>query len=187
MSWRTTGVLFLMLLVLGGIVYWQQQAAGPTEPTPAPASGAGTFAETVPLLPDLTTDDVQRLEVSRTGSGDRRTYQQEEGIWTQTVPTTTQVLSSTIVTALQSLLDAGSRRTLSPDANPLDAYGLAEPGSTIVIAARRDGATARHTFYVGNLTPAGDAYYLQKAGDPRIHIVASFPINNILDLLLPNP
>lgn len=186
MNWRTTGVLFFLLLVLGGIVYWQQQAAGPAEPTPTPALGPGTFAETVPLLPDVAIDDVQRLEVSRDAGKDRRIYEQENGIWTQTVPTTTQVLSPTIVTPLQSLLDAGSRRTLSPDANPLEAYGLAKPGSTIVVAVRREGATARHTFFVGNLTPAGDAFYLHKAGDPRVHIVTSFPINNILELL-PDP
>lgn len=183
MNWRTTGILFLLLLLLGAVVYWQKQSGEAEIATPTAALAAGTFTETVPLLPDVTVEDVLRLEVRQASSGEQVTFEQDAGVWTTTVPTATQVISATVVTPLQSLLDASSRRTLPPDANPLEAYGLSTPATTIVVAARRDGATVRHTLYVGNLTPAEDAYYLQKAGDPRIHVVASFPINNVLDLL----
>jgi hypothetical protein len=183
MSWRTTGILFLVLLLVGGVVYWQSQSADQDAATPTPALAPGTFNESVRLVPDVAREDVVRLEISRFPTGEQVVYEQEEGSWTKTVPTTTQVISSTVNTPLQSLLDASSRRTLPPDANPAEAYGLAEPSATIIVATRREGAIVRHTFYLGNLTPAEDAYYLQKAGDPRIHIVASFALNNMLDLL----
>ena len=189
MSWRTTGILFFLLLLLGGVAYWQSQTGALDAPTPTPALAAGTFTESVPLLPDVALAEVSRLEVRRArdaGDGAQVVYRQEEGSWTQTMPTTTAVLSTTVTTPLRSLLGAGSRRTLSPATNPLAAYGLDEPTATIVVAARREEATVRHTFFLGNLTPAGDAYYLQKEGDPRVHIVASFALNNLLDLL-PDP
>ena len=183
MSWRNTAVLFGVLLLLGGLAYWQSQSGAQDTATPTPGLAAGNFSESVPLLPEVAMEHVARLEIGRAGAGQQVTFLQEEGDWTQTVPTTTHVLSPTVKMPLQSLLDASSRRTLPVDANPLEDYGLAEPQTTIVVAVRRDEVTIRHTFYLGNMTPAEDAYYLQKAGDPRVHIVPSFPIANLLELL----
>lgn len=183
MNWRTTAILFLILLLLGGAVYWQSQGGGQPTGAATATSPPLSLQETTLLLPDVEVEEVVRLEVSHAPSGEEVTFAQEEAEWTRTVPTTTQVLSSTVVVPLRSLLDAGGRRTLPAGTSSPAAYGLKEPTATITVVARRNQRTVRYQFNVGNLTPAGDAYYLQKAGDPRIHIVPTFPLNNVLDLL----
>lgn len=183
MNWRTTAILFLILLLVAGAVYWQSQSSEPAASATTATTAAPRLQETTLLLPDVAVEEVVRFELSHVPSGEEVIFTQEEEVWTRTVPTTTQVLSATVVAPLRSLLDAGIRRTLPRDTNPPAAYGLTEPVATITVAAHRNQRTVRYRFYVGNLTPAGDAYYVQKAGDPRIHIVPTFPLNNMLDLL----
>ncbi len=187
MNWRTTAALFVILVALAGVVTWQSRQdatsadATPTAPSPA--------AETTPLFSGATAADLLRLQVERAEDGAAVHFQREDdGVWTQTVPTTTVAISRTLESTAGSLLTLRSRRTLSPDENPLSTYGLDPPAATIVAAARRqaeDGSeqTIRHTLLVGNQTPAGDGYYVQKVGDRRVHIVPTAPIDAVLDLV----
>lgn len=189
MNWRTTAALFVILVALGAVVYWQsrQEAAnGDDAPTPpAPA------AETTPLFPGVTTADTQRLEVGRADGAAVQFQRQEDGAWVQTAPTTTVAISQTMESRASSLLALSSRRTLSPDENPLSAYGLEEPAAIIIVAARRaaedaEGGTEqiiRHTLHVGNQTPAEDGYYVQKVGDRRVHVVPLTAVDTVLRLI----
>lgn len=187
MNWRTTAALFVILVALAGVVYWQsrQETANdddaPTPPAPA--------AETTPLFPGVTAGDLLRLEVERAEDGAAVHFaRQDDGAWVQTVPTTTMVISQTLESRAGSLLAVSSRRALPPDANPLSAYGLDQPGAAIVVAARRanqDGSeqVIRHTLHVGNQTPAEDGYYVQKVGDRRVHIVPLTAVDAVLGLI----
>jgi len=187
MNWRTTAALFVILVALGGVVYWQsrQEAtnAGATPTVPSPA------AETTPLFPGAATDNLLRLEVERAEDGAAVHFQREnDGAWTQTVPTTTVAISRTLESNVGSLLTLNSRRALSPDENPLSAYGLDQPAATIIVAVRRaaeEGSeqTIRHTLHVGNQTPAEDGYYVQKIGDRRVHIVPTTAVDAVLGLV----
>ncbi|HZD10355.1 MAG TPA: DUF4340 domain-containing protein [Candidatus Binatia bacterium] len=179
MSWRTTGILFVVLVVVGGLVYWQSrqdegEAAEPTPPFAAP--------ESVPLFDEVTVEDVVRLDVVPAGGVKASFKHNDDGSWFMTVPTETTVISQTVTNSVTGLINTGSRRTLSPDENPLEAYGLLEPAREIVVAAQRDDQIVRHRLQVGNETPAGDAYYVLKEGDRRIHLMTKSTLDNVFAL-----
>jgi hypothetical protein len=99
-----------------------------------------------------------------------------------TVPTSTQVISTTMANAIRGLMTTGSRRTLPPEENPLQAYGLEEPQQQVTLAVQDEGRIVRHLLSIGNETPTGDAYYVLKEGDRRVHIVAKSALDSVLDL-----
>jgi len=187
MSWRTTAVLFVILLLLGGYVYYQGQQEPSVEPLATPLAQP----EQVELV-GATVEEVNRLDITRLEDATSASFSRDEtGAWFQSVPTNTEVISQTMNTQISGLATLRSNRTLPADANPPATYGLDEPGYEIILATTRDERTVRTTLLVGNETPAGDAYYVQKRNDPRVHIVPIGVIQNMIDLLenppLPEP
>jgi hypothetical protein len=182
MSWRTTTILFALLLIVGGYVYWQNQQDAAPEPELSPVA---EVAESVGLVTGAALEDVRRLEVSRREDGLAVSYTRDaEGVWSQTVPTMTQVISQTMEFAAGNLVTITSRRSLPAAANPLAAYGLEDPSYQIVLALLDvDGRLIRHTFYLGDTLATGDGRYVQKQGDARIHIVAGYVFDPVIELL----
>lgn len=181
MSWRTTAVLFIILVLLGGYVYYQNQRGPEPLPTPTPGEPA---PERVRLI-EATIDDVTRLDITRHEDGTHVSYSRDQvGEWMRTVPTTTVVLSTTMNLQVSALINTSSSRNLPPDLNPLSAYGLETPAYDIVVAIRGENEQInRHTLYVGDKTPTGTEYYVQREGDDRVHLVPFGPIEGMINLV----
>lgn len=182
MSWRTTAILFLILLVVvAGVIVVQQ---GDTDEAEATPTGMSNFVEAFDLFGGVTVEDVVRLEIIREEPPDQALFEQaEDGIWYQTVPTTTQVLSTTLTNQVSGLLDMRARRSFSAEAGGLAPYGLDEPQARIVVAAHRNGQVVRYELSLGDLTPTGTAYYVQRRGDPRVHLLSTAALDGLLGLL----
>jgi hypothetical protein len=184
MSWRTTAVLFAILVILGGYVYWQNQQEPQATPVPTPAFGA--VAEPVALMSGgVSIDDVRRLDLQRREDGATASFSRDdEGEWAQTTPTQTVVISYTMDSLAGSLTNLTSRRALPAGDNPLSAYGLENPAHQIdLVVEQPGGATVRHTLLVGDDTPGGDSVYVQKQGDRRIFVVAKYLLDNIIRVM----
>ncbi len=182
MSGRTTAVLFVILVLLAGYVYYQnqQEPAATPLPTPLPAT-----PEQFSLFTNATIDQVTQLEIYRAEDGVTAVFGRDaQKNWVQTVPTTTQVISSTLELQTTGLINLRTTQSFAPELNPAAAYGLDIPDYTIsLFASREDGATVRYHLLVGNKTPTGSGYYVQKEGDPRFHIVSVGVIQNMVALL----
>lgn len=179
MSWRWTAVLFAILLILAAFLLLQNRQEGAEELTPIP-----TPMPAVALLPEVNVENLQRLEISRASDSSTATFvHAEDGSWTRTVPTRTQVISQTMNTQLAGLLNLTAQSTLPEDANPLSAYGLDAPAHTIILVALQDGQAVRFTFLVGNETPTGAGYYLARQGNPAVRVVPKSPIDSTTGLL----
>ncbi len=185
MSWRTTAVLFVILLALGGYIFYQNQqepeAAAETEPVgtlPPPTPERFNLVRTTP-------ENVQGLSVTRLADDTQAQFlRDEQGAWTQTVPTTTQVISQTMETYMAGMINMQTTRSFAGDENPLSTYGLDEPAYNISIAAIQDGVSiVRITLLIGNQTPTGSSYYVQLDGDPRVHLAPTGPIDNMINLI----
>jgi hypothetical protein len=190
MSWRTTAVLFAVLLLLAGYVYWESRR----EATPAVEAPAAVAAvESVRLVTGVDAGDVRRLDVTRRADGLSVSFtRDQEGLWLQTVPTTTEVISHTMEFAAGNLVAVTSRRSFDPGSNPPAAYGLEEPAYQVVLAvADAGGRIVRYTFNLGDAVAGGDGRYVQVSGNQRVHIVPGYVFNSALDLLdnppLPEP
>jgi hypothetical protein len=86
-------------------------------------------------------------------------------------------------TQVTGLINLQSNRSLPADLNPLSAYGLDEPDYEIKLTVMGDEQSNTFTFLVGNETPAGEAFYVQKEGDSRVHIAPLGPIQNMINLI----
>ena len=185
MSWRTTAVLLVILLALGGFIYYQNQQGTKMETETA---AVGTLPPPTPEQFNLvraTVENVHGLNVTRLADNTQSQFLRDElGIWTQTVPTATLVLSQTMETRMTGLINMQTTRSFSGDDNPLSTYGLDQPAYDITVAAGRDdGAIIRITLLIGNETPTGGSYYIQLQGDSRVHLVPTGPIDNMIDLI----
>lgn len=185
MNWRTTAALFIVVVILGGVVYYLSQqepeipeVEGTVAPTPTPLTN---------LVRDTTVNDVQRLEIRRFEDEMLVIFTQEEGAWFQVVPTNTVVVSGTMISQVTRIVNMTSQSTLSAEDNPLSAYGLDNPQYEVVLVSRRGEENVRFTFLIGNKTPTGDRYYIQRAGDPRVHVVLSSTLDSIIGLLDERP
>lgn len=185
MSWRTTAVLFIILLALGGYIYYQNQQESETVTESEPV---GTLPPPTPERFNLvraTLESVQGLNVTRLEDGTEAQFlRDDQGIWTQTVPTTTQVISQTMETFMAGMINMQTSRSFRSDESPLSAYGLDEPAHNITIAAFKDDISiVRITLLIGNETPTSGSYYVQLDGDPRVHLVLKGPIDNMINLI----
>lgn len=182
MSWRTTGILFLVLLVVAvAVVALQRQQAGDEQAT---ATSPASFVEATDLFDGVTVEDVVRLEIVQRDPPDEAIFERAaEGSWTQTAPTTTQVISATLTNQVMGLLNTRASRSFAPDSGDLAPYGLDEPQATIVLAARREDAVVRYELALGDVTPTRDATYVLKPGDPRVHLMSTASLDGLLRLL----
>ena len=188
MNGRTLGILFVIVVILGAVVYLMNQDDGTETAVDPDATAVPIPTPQINLVRDTTVNDVQRLEVTRLEDDFQVAFvRQEDGNWFQVVPTDTMVISGTMDSNVTRLVNMTSQSTLTADANPLSAYGLDNPQFEIVLVAQRDGSNVRHVFTIGNKTPTNDRYYAQKQGDPRIHILLSSTVESMTGLLEERP
>lgn len=182
MSGRTTGILFVVLLVVAGIAYLVSRQEPAVEETATPAVAVATPV-TSSLISGLSIESVSRLEVNNLQEEDSAVFEHRATDWFQTVPTQTQVMSATIDSYMQGMVILTSRRTLPSSAGEPADFGLDNPAYQIILSGRPVSETVRFTLLVGDATPADDGYYVQKQGDPRVHIVNKFVMDNLINLL----
>ncbi len=182
MSWRTTGILFLVLLVVAAVVLVVRQRPGGEED--APAADSSQFVEAIDLFDGVTVDQVVRLEIVQADPADEALFERTpEGSWTQTVPTTTQVISTTLDNSVTALLTARATRSFVPEGGDLGPFGLDAPQATIHLAVEAEDAVVRYEIALGDAAPTGNATYVLKPGDPRVHLMSTFTFERLLDLL----
>jgi len=191
MNSRTTLILGVVLLVLVGYLVISNRAdeEATAEATTVPIP---TTAPRTPVIPETDANLVPvRMEISNTdedGNSITRIFELDDtGIWAQTVPTYTQLISGSIISQANGMLNISSRIVMPADDNPLSAYGLDAPASTIVVVANRDGQAVRYTFLIGNQIVGGTGYYLQREGDDRVYVVDLTAVDSALALLTTIP
>jgi hypothetical protein len=179
-SGRTTAILFVILVVVGAAAYFVSRQEPEAEELPTPMPTQATTA----LVSGVTLEGVNQLEIRNLTEEDAAVFVQEAGVWSQTVPTQTQVVSPTMNSFMQGLVILTSRRTLPTSAGSPADFGLDTPAYEINLSALHEsGETRRFILLVGDATSADDGYYLQRQGDPRIHIVNKSVIDSLLTLL----
>jgi hypothetical protein len=182
MSWRTTAALFIGLLVVAAAVLIIQRQ--PDGQEVATSTGAAPFVEALDLFDGVVIQDVARLEIVQADPPDEAIFERDpEGAWVQTVPTATQVFSATLTNQVTGLLNSRARRSFTPEGSDLAPYGLQEPETIVIIAAKRGGDVVRYELGIGDLTPTADAYYVLKPGDPRVHLISTAALDGLLRLL----
>ncbi len=181
MSWRTTGILFVVLLIVVAVAVLQNRDDGQNDAGTMPTAQAPP-SESVALFDGTTEDDFVRLDITLDAGSVVSFNREDDGRWFMTTPTATEVLSQTVTNTLIGLINTASRRTFSAEQNQMDDYGLSDPAREIVLAVSREERVVRYRLQIGNETPAGDGYYLLKEGDRRVHILMKSIVDRIFEL-----
>jgi len=159
MNWRTTGVLFLVAVLLGvGIWYSNRHEAGKKE---AEEQAKRLFGE-------LDAPAVEWFEL-RTSDGRDARLERKDGSWRVTKPVDAPADTTTadgIASALATLVSEG----VIDDPQSFGVYGLADDAK--LVRFRANGAD--HELRVGKKTPVGANNYAATGPSGAVYTIASY-------------
>ncbi len=150
---RNTLLLLLVLLALGGYLYWVEL---PSEKR----------AEEAKKLVSLQKDDV--VGMTLTYPEQAITLEKKDGQWRMTKPVEAEADSAVVNNMVVAIAEADTSRSLDDVGDKLASYGLAPPEATVALTLK-DGKPFP-AIKVGKTTQVGSAAYLQKGDDPKVYI-----------------
>jgi hypothetical protein len=165
MSFRNTAILVVVLVVLGGIVFFVSRgdnAAVDPDATATPAP-----------LTSLSPPDVAAVSIKE---GDRSiAVERESDGWVIVSDEREPAGEDKVNRAIDDLVRLRPTRTLA-DIDNLEDFGLAEAVWTIELMPTEGESVVLE---VGDENPQGTARYLKVAGDTDVHLVPKVAVENI--------
>ena len=162
MKFRGLLAAVVILLILGGVLYWSEHR----KPSPAAASSPST-----PAIVKVDAADVTSLTVTQKGEPPVTLVRSSPGQWQITAPLQTRADSSAVSGILSTLAPLTAERVVEDKATDLSQFGLADPSVQLNIVRKNNKTTQ---LSIGDTTPTGNAIYVAVAGDPRVFTVASW-------------
>jgi hypothetical protein len=161
---RNTGILFLVAVLLGGIVWYsnRQQA----EKVEAEATAKRLFG-------DLGADSIEWIEL-RTSDGKDARLERADGVWRVTKPVAFPA-DATNADAIASALAGLSSEGVIEDAQDPAVYGLGEGANRLRFRA----AGVDHELRTGKKTPVGANNYAATGAGGPIYTVATFRVTSL--------
>jgi hypothetical protein len=164
MKFRGLNIAVLILLALGGALYWSNHHK-PSEPSVALSSTAS------PSILKLNQSGMTELTLNDKGSSPVTLIKQTDGKWQITKPKELRADQDEVSGLLSSLSSLNADRVVEEKATGLDQYGLNDPSVTVYIATSDH---KQRKLLLGDSTPAGDDVYAMLAGDPRVFTIAAY-------------
>lgn len=173
MRFRGLSAAVVILLVLGGVLYWSNRHK-PSENASSSNSGAS------PAIVHIDPATVTSFTVKQKDAAPVTVDRSAPGKWQITAPLAAPADSTTVSAMLSSLSPLNSQRVVEDKAADLAPFGLNNPSVELDIAAKNN--TRR--LLLGDAAPTGDAVYVAVAGDPRVYTAPSYiktSLNKSLD------
>ncbi|MGA2420014.1 MAG: DUF4340 domain-containing protein [Candidatus Acidiferrum sp.] len=163
-------VAAILLAVLSGVLYWSNHRK-PSEDAAVTAS-----ADAPAKIISLNQADIVSLTIRRKDQPEVALSRNESGAWQITGPQPLAADKIAVSSVLSTLSLLNSQRLVDEKASDLEQFGLANPALEVDVSLK-GGKTQK--LLVGNQTPAGDAYYVMLAGDPRLFTFAGYSRNSL--------
>lgn len=155
---RTLIVLLVLVIVLGGLLFWLNRSNAQAEEA-ASAATEGNIT-----LSSFAAGDVEQIQY--TYNGETLTLDYDSGSWTLADDPDYHLDESACNTMVTALASLNAKRQLTAQSG--EDYGLTDPAVTVTVTA--DGQT--NTFSFGTENPVTGDMYVQKEGDDTIHTVS---------------
>ena len=155
---RALAVLLVLILVLGGALFWLQRSNAQTE------EAASAAAEGNIPLSSFAAGEVETIRY--TYQGETLTLNYDSGRWTLAEDPDYHLDESACNTMVTALAALNAKRRLT--ARSGEDYGLADPAVTVTVTA----AGETNTFAFGAENSVTGDLYVQKAGDDAVYTVA---------------
>lgn len=172
MNPRTTGILAIVALLLGGFIYFHEIRGGDAR------EEAEALAKR--LFPDLESRAVEWIEL-RTNDGKEARLERSGGGWQLSKPLSV-LADALVVDGIADALTGLSSAGVIEDPRDAEIYGLDDDASWVRFAV--DGDT--HELRVGRDTPLGGSTYAGVVGRDTVYTVETFairPLDKSLDAL----
>jgi hypothetical protein len=164
MKFRGPIIAVLVLLALGGVLYWSNHHK-PSEKSATLSSSAA------PAILKIDQGSIDQLTLARKGSAPVALVKGSSGQWQITAPNAFRADQDAVSGVLSSLSNLNADRVVEDKATNLNQYGLDDPAVTLDITSRDH---KEQKLLLGDDTPAGGDVYAMLAGDPRVFTVASY-------------
>lgn len=155
---RTLAVLLVLVLVLGGLLFWLNRSNAQAE------EAASAAAEGNITLSSFAAGDVEQIQY--TYNGETLTLDYDSGSWTLADDPAYHLDESSCNTMVTALASLNAKRQLTAQSG--EDYGLSDPVVTVTVTAA--GETS--TFAFGTENPVTGDLYVQKAGDDAVYTVS---------------
>lgn len=154
---RTLVVLLVLILALGGALFWMNRSNTQAE------EAAGAAAEGNIPLSSFAAGDLEKIQY--TYQGETLTLDYDSGRWTLEEDPDYHLDESACNTMVTALAALNAKRQLT--AQPGEDYGLSDPVVTVTVKA----AGETNTFAFGSENTVTGDLYVQKAGDDAVYAV----------------
>lgn len=155
---RTLAVLLVLVLVLGGLL-WFVSRSNAAEEAASSAAAEGSI-----LLSSFAAGDVTSIRYAY--GGETLTLNYDSGSWTLADDPDYHLDASACNTMVTALASLNAKRQLTAQSG--EDYGLADPAVTVTVTA----AGETNTFAFGTENPVTGDLYVQKAGDDAVYTVS---------------
>jgi hypothetical protein len=179
---RSTWVMVVSLAILAGLAYYLQQPDNLIKKALAPA----TTPTAEPLSPLFSSTDGPLNGISiQSADGQSAAIERRSTGWTLVIGNESSVPADQTVAEQVATQAQGLRPLIKIEADTLDlsAFGLDTP-AYICKFVLTDSSSV--TFKIGDLTPTGDGYYLQKE-DGSVVVVEKYGMDAVINLLAQPP
>lgn len=160
MKFRGLLAAAVVLLVLGGVLYWSEHRK-PKE----------TASSVTPTIVKVDPSAVTSLTVKQKNAPPVTLVRKSPSDWRITAPSDVAANSDAVSGILSGLAPLTSQRVIEEKATDLSQYGLSNPLVELDITSKNNKSSR---ILVGDDTPTGDAVYVAVAGDPRVFTAASW-------------
>ncbi len=164
MKFRGLIIAVLVLLALGGVLYWSNHRK-PSEQSPFLSSSS------TPSILKLDQASITQVTLADKGSAPVTLAKQNDGKWQITEPKELRADQDEVSGMLSSLSSLNADRMIEQKASGLAQYGLDDPSATVDIATSDQ---KQRKLLLGDTTPAGGDIYAMLAGDPRVFTIAEY-------------
>jgi hypothetical protein len=164
MKFRGLIIAVVVLLALGGLLYWSDHHK-PSEPSTVSSASAS------PTILKLDSGSVAQISLAAKGAAPLTLIRGDGDRWRITSPEAFSADQNAVSGMIGSLSNLGADRVVEDKASDLKAYGLDDPSVTFDITSKDH---KERKLLLGDDTPAGSDVYAMLAGDPRVFTIASY-------------
>jgi len=162
MKFRSLLAAAVVLLVLGGVLYWSEHRK-PKENASSPSQS--------PTILKVDPATVTGLTVKRKDAAPVTLEKSADSKWQITAPVPAAADSEAVSSMLSDLTPLTAERVVDDKATNLATYGLNDPAVELDITSKGNKISK---LMLGDDTPTGNAVYAALAGDPRVFTAGSF-------------
>lgn len=151
----------VVLLALGGVVWWSNKDEAAKEAKPP--------ADTSPQILALTEADIQKIEIHQKEGDVTTVLEKKGGTWSITAPKPLAADQSAVGAMTGATVNLRADRLLE-DATDLASFGLAPPAVSLTFTDKNGKATK---LLIGDANPTGSDVYAKVDGDNKVYTMSS--------------